>query len=402
MTIGKYDKIEKRQQSTIFSTLAGRSSYSIIGAVIIFLSSCNGDWSNATASAPTDAISQTDITNTSSLLNAIRSAREGDTLLLQPGRYDSFTLQNLSFSKPVILTSRDPKRPATLTGFKIRKVNGLTIKNVECEVVASNGMFSYSILDSQNIDLQQLDIHGSLNGDPGDDKSPIMIRGSRFIKISDSDFREVFHGISFLDSENVTISGNSFRMLRTDGIRGGGSSHLVIKGNVFTDFQPNPKDHPDGVQLWTTNTKAAARDILIEQNIMIRGSGAAIQGIFVRDTFNQFPFENLTIRNNLIVGGMYNGIGIGGSKDAIVENNIVAAFPGQKSWIRVGIAQNMILSGNRATAYVLSDAAQVVQKANGNISAVRDGGKDLLARWLEVDDNAEAVARSLRVVQAGD
>ncbi|KAA9013042.1 right-handed parallel beta-helix repeat-containing protein [Sphingobium limneticum] len=401
MIVSKNPMISKRRSGRIAAGRTGRTGLLVGGAAFMLLSSCDGSSGSATSAAAGNAsISQARITDAASLLSALKRAREGDTLLVDPGRYDMLSLQNLHFSKAVTLASRDPRDPATFTGFKMRNVSGLTIRNVECEVVASNGMFSYSILDSENIILQELNVHGSLNGNPGDDKSPIMIRGSRSITVRDSDFRELFHGISFLDSENLILSGNSFRMLRTDGIRGGGSSHLIIRGNVFTDFKPNLKDHPDGVQLWTTNTKAAARDILIEQNIMMRGDGAAIQGIFIRDTFNQFPFENLVIRSNLILGGMYNGIGIGGSKDAIVEKNVVAAFPGQKSWIRVGIAQNMVLSGNRATAYVLSDAAQVVQKSNGKVSAVRDGGKALLARWLEEDRNGAAVERALSVVLA--
>lgn len=373
----------------------GNAAWLAAAAALAMLASCDGDWATTASALANATAPQARISDTANLTKALSRARDGDVILLEPGRYTPLNIQNLKFSKTVTLASRDPSRPAVLTGIKLRNVRNLVIKQMEFDVVPAYGMFSYTIFDSENVQLQQLNVHGTLNNDPSDDKSPIMIRGSRDISVVDSDFRELFHGISFLDSSHLHFSGNSFRFLRTDGIRGGGSSHIIIRGNVFTDFQPRPKDHPDGIQLWTTNTKAAARNVLIEQNVIARGKGAAIQGIFIRDTHNQFPFEELTIRNNLVLGGMFNGIAIGGSKDAVVENNVVAAFPDQKSWIRVGIAHDMLLSGNRATAYIFSPSARVQQKSNKKIAPVRDGGSSVLSRWMAEGENRMVTSRPL-------
>lgn len=378
-----------------FAWMTGGAVLVAAGVLSAAVMIANGEGNGPFASALANSSSSPAIVDSASLIAAVARARGGETLLLEPGRYDLFTLKGIDHAKPVILASRDPRHPAVFTGFRLRNVKGLILQDLEFDVVAANGMFSYDLTGCANVELRRINVHGSMDGNPGNDKSPIMIRGSRHVTIADSDFQQLFHGISFLDSEHLIFTGNAFHDLRTDGIRGGGSSHLLIRGNVFTGFKPAPKDHPDGIQLWTTNTKAAARDIVIEGNVIIRGNGAPTQGIFIRDTFNQFPFEGLVVRNNLVIGGLFNGIGIGGSTGAVVENNMVVPFPGQKSWLRVGIAHGMRLSGNRAGAYVLFSSAQIDQKDNRQVPVVRDGGRAALADWLKKGDNARLLARPL-------
>ncbi len=336
------------------------------------------------------------ITDAASLSGAVRFARDGGRLLLEPGRYDIVTIKGKKFGKPLVVASRDPQRPAVLTGLRMSNSSGIILEDLEFNAPAEQGMFPFTIQSSSNITLRRIDVHGSLDGNPGNDVSPIMIRGSRNITVSDSDFHEVFHGISFLGGDGLTFSGNAFQLIRTDGIRGGGASNLVIRGNVFTNFRPKPKDHPDGIQLWTTNTKAAARNILIEANLVMRGAGAAAQGVFIRDTFNQFPFENLVVRNNAVLGAMYNGLGAGGVTGGAFENNVVIGFPGQKSWIRIGIANDVRLTGNRATAYVLSPSAHLQQSNNRTVAMARDNGAAALRDWLGRGDNARLLARPLK------
>src|SRR3546814_6684622 len=67
------------------------------------------------------------------------------------------------------------------------------------------------------------------------------------------------------------LSGNSFHTMRSDGVRGGGTNDVVISNNYFTDFHPVGADHPDAIQLWTTNTTESARNISITGNVFERG-----------------------------------------------------------------------------------------------------------------------------------
>ncbi len=336
------------------------------------------------------------IADATTLEAAVRLAPEGATLLLQPGRYGPVVLRNVRFGHPVTLASADPKRPAVLTGVELVNVDGLTFQDIEFDSDPAHGMYGFKITKSANITLQRMFIHGTLDGNPGNDKSPLIIRDSEHVKVADCRFQELFHGITFLNGRHFTFSGNSFRDMRTDGIRGGGASDVIVRRNVFTGFKPRPKDHPDGIQLWTTNTTAPARNILIEGNLVIRGDGVPTQGIFVRDTFNQFPFEQLTIRNNAVIGGLYNAISVGGVTGGTIERNLVAGLPGQKSWIRMGIANDVDLRDNVATTYLLSKTANVREANNRKIAMPGDGGRAVLAEWLGRGDNRRQLVGQLR------
>src|SRR3546814_20805373 len=83
-------------------------------------------------------------------------------------------------------------------------------------------------------------------------------------------------------SDLVTVSGNSFHTMRSDGVRGGGTNDVVISNNYFTDFHPVGADHPDAIQLWTTNTTESARNISITGHVFERGDGDIIQTLFLQ------------------------------------------------------------------------------------------------------------------------
>ncbi|PND70702.1 calcium-binding protein, partial [Escherichia coli] len=66
-----------------------------------------------------------------------------------------------------------------------------------------------------------------------------------------------------LDSVGVTVRGNYFHDLRSDGVRGGGVSDIVVSDNLFTNFRPAFGDHPDAIQFWTLNQPNSASAITI-------------------------------------------------------------------------------------------------------------------------------------------
>src|SRR3546814_7552838 len=74
------------------------------------------------------------------------------------------------------------------------------------------------------------------------------IRNSSNISVTESEFEDLHHAINFLDSDHVTVSGNSFHTMRSDGVRGGGTNDVVISNNYFTDFHPVGADHPDAIR----------------------------------------------------------------------------------------------------------------------------------------------------------
>jgi hypothetical protein len=183
--------------------------------------------------------------------------------------------------------------------------------------------------------------------------SAAMLRQSSGLKLSNSRFDHFVFGITLLDTQRVEISGNSLLRMKEDGIRGGGNDWLVIRRNQIANSDAHPAGHPDGIQQWTTNVHETPHDILIEDNLVRRGRGGAGQGVFVNDEAGM-PYVNLVIRNNLVVGGLFNGIAAMGVKSGAVTGNIVVPAKDQESWLRVERADGVTVSDNRAGRYVIT------------------------------------------------
>lgn len=320
------------------------------------------------------------VSTTAGLLAAVAKAKPGDSIALAPGNYSGVLLRNISFAdKPVVLKSVDPSRPAILKDLALINVSGLTLSGLELYAGPSSGMFGFKVQQSRRITLDRLVVHADRSVD-GKGISPLMIRLSENVTVQDSEFHHVWHGVTMLDCRAVEIRGNRFHDLRTDAIRGGGVSDLLVEDNVMTDFFPEEKDHPDAIQLWSTNQTAAARNIVIRGNQVIRGKGKPAQGVFIRDTFDKLPFENVEISNNIIVGGLFNGIAIRGVKGAVIRGNQVIGFPDQKSWIRVDNGTQVFMQENSAQQYVLQNSS-VRQKDNRTSAPARDGGLQAVNLW---------------------
>lgn len=96
------------------------------------------------------------------------------------------------------------------------------------------------------------------------------------------------------------------------GVRGGGTSHIRVIDNSFTDFFPKPGDHPDAIQFWGDKDQASATgekvikvatDILIGGNVGVRGRGGIFQGAYLRDALGP-GFRNVRIVDNTFLGSM--------------------------------------------------------------------------------------------------
>lgn len=330
------------------------------------------------------------VSTTSQLVAALKNAKDGDVIALNSGNYSSVRLDNFDFKNGVTITSVNPDKPAVLTDLLVQNSGGLTFSHLEFAAGANANMFGFQFRGTHDITLDNLDVHASA-GSGGYDVSPLMIRNSTDVEITNSDFHHSWHGITMLDNKGVTIANNEFYDLRTDGIRGGGVSDLVVSGNVFTDFHAKSGDHPDAIQLWSTNQTEAAKNITITDNLVVRGDGDPVQGIFIRDTFGKLPFENVTISENLIVGGIYNGIAVNGAKNLTINQNEVVSFADQDSWIRVDNSTKTTVTGNKSDAIVYQNTTP---KASGNVTtaAVSDFGLAAISTWL---NGQGAVAASL-------
>lgn len=328
------------------------------------------------------------------LARAIAELRGGEQVVLAPGRYRMLAIARRQFDTPVTFRSADPARPAIIERLTVQDAAGIVFRQLEF-IADPKQSGTHNVVNSAGIRFERLYVHGSLDDNPGNDAAPFLLRNSRDIVVANSQFRELKNGIGFLGGERLRFTGNRFVRMRSDGVLGGGASHVRVDGNVFASFSPAPGDHPDGIQFWTANTTRPVRDIRIEGNLVHRGRGDLIQGIFVRDT-QALPFEQVVIRNNLLVGTMWHAISVDGVRGAELRGNEVVPFSDQRAWIRVKSGRDVRIEGNRSPE-ILSEASRAVTLAgNRKTAAVRDRGAGAVRAWLagrDRDGRLSAAAR---------
>ena len=315
------------------------------------------------------------------LTAALNSAKAGDTILLEAGNYSNVQIKNLVFDGTVTIASKDPGNPATFTGLVVTGSENLSFQNLHMDFSSPWTVWNAQIVNSKNIELNNLDFHGSLNNNPADDQNALLIRNSEGVKITGSEFQEFSHAVSMMGGSGVRIEGNSFHDLRSDGVMGAGTSNVQIVDNVFTDFYPSDGDHPDAIQFLTRGTTEKAHDILVSGNLITRGEGGVIQGVFVTDQIG-IGYERVTITDNVVTGGMYNGIMVALANNVVIDGNVVASYSDQKSWIRVVDSTNAQLSNNQAGSYVLQNNTNLTQSGDIVLSALTDEQVANLKTWL--------------------
>jgi hypothetical protein len=325
------------------------------------------------------------------LSDALANSSGVTEIKLRSGRYGDLIIAKRS--APISIESIDPLHPASLTGVTIGGAHDVTLKNLAVERRVGEPLRAQLVMirRSGKVVLDSMRIAASAEVDGGREYG-VMIRDSEDIGIGGSRIGGMRYGIGMLNSRRIQIRDNEFRDLQTDGVRGGGVDDLVIANNVFGRFRPKPREHPDGIQLWSTNQKTPAKRIAIRNNLIVRDGGGITQGIFVRDTERQLPFEGLDIRGNMTIGTMYNGIAILGAVSAIVSDNDVIAFPDQKAWIRLQGVNGGELIKNRAPQFVQSENSGISASGNQTTLPSADQLASRIRQWLETHPDMAARA----------
>jgi Ca2+-binding RTX toxin-like protein len=312
------------------------------------------------------------VASTAALINALKSARNGDVIKLEAGTYSGVVLRDLKLDN-VTIQSKDAAKPAVFTDLLVRNASGLDFSNIEFRVDPNKLGFQFQVVGSSDINFDRLNVHGTLDGNPADDKSGLIIRESRHVSVTNSEFQQLDNALSHLNSEYLHFSGNRFHDIRTDGVRGGGSSNVKVVNNHFTDFYPAPGDHPDAIQFWTGGTTASAVNIEVSGNIIVRGSGGPVQGIFFRDQGDSLPYQNVSITGNSVTGGMWNGIMVDGGRNITIADNRVFSLPDMKSYIRVENVDLAVVANNSALHYLYINSSRVTELNNEKNTFVQDG-----------------------------
>jgi Ca2+-binding RTX toxin-like protein len=318
--------------------------------------------------------------------SATADRRAGDTIQLAPGGYGVVWIDGARIAGgEVVITSADPNAPAVIEFLNVRNAQGLTFRQVEIGMEAGGGQ-GVRISSSSDIRLDDLDIHGVLDGDPSYDGTGVLVENSTNVTVAGSDFHDLTSGIGHSNTHGLTISDNDFRLLRMDGIAGSESSDMRVSGNYFTDFFPLVGDHADAIQFWQTS-QTVTTNITVNDNVIVRGAGAKIQGIFM--TASTVGYRDMVISGNAVVGGMYHGITVAKVTNLDITDNLVVGYDDLISWILVQDSDDVLVANNQATAITVTgpgtNNTNLVQFGNVIVAQPQIGDLSLLASWTLLD-----------------
>lgn len=326
-------------------------------------------------------MSEFNVATTADLLAAAKVAVAGDTIKLASGTYSGVNLKYINPTGMVTITSADPTRPAVFTDMTVNTSSNITVANVVMQVQpTSTAYYDFQVLNASNVNLSNIVFNGT-GMTPLVDTTGLNVRNSTGVTVSDSEFKNLVYGVSFLNNTNISVTNSTFHDIRTDGIRGGGNSQVYYGYNFFTNFHPLPEEHADAIQVWTTNTTAPVSDISIVGNVYVRGdTGTTVHGIFIRDG-NGLPYQNVTVQDNLILGANFNGLTLDGVASGTVSGNSVIGFSDAESWVRtLNNTSTLKIINNLATKYV-TQFDELVD--NSVTQSVQDGGLATLQSWSQ-------------------
>ena len=261
---------------------------------------------------PPDPEATFTVSNSSQLLNALQTAVGGDTIAVEPGNYGGLSITQ-TYSSEVIVFADDPENRPVFTSITLTNCSNLTFDGMRDEGAAG----------------YQLRIAGGSN---------ITYKNGTIISTNVGGKATYASGVTNLTYENNIIGGgeDAFHLVAMTTLN-------VINNTHTGNFTFNPGDHLDFLQI-----RLGASNVHIRGNVFIVGNAPNVQGIF----FDDGPYVNMLVEQNIIYTGMLNGIkyGGGGSESGnTYRNNTVVNAPGLVH-TQTSIIASGTITGNIATA----------------------------------------------------
>ncbi len=308
---------------------------------------------------------------TAAFQSALAQAKAGDTILLASGTYSGIFISNVNFTGgTVTIASQNNSNQAVLNQFEMISSSGLSFSHVTLSAAGSDPNYAFKAYQCSNLSYDSVTIHGDPTAAVGVNPTGFLFEGCSNVSVTNSAFSYLYNGIVFQDDSNINVSGSNFQYMSADGMDCPGCSYANITDNTFTNFTTVSGQHPDCIQFWMTSEETAVpHDINISGNSYVRGNGNPSQGIFISDDVNGSLYSNLSVTNNTILGGLYNGLMVvyGGSNVNVSGNDIVG-YSDQTSWIRVELSNGPALSNNIAQQYVFANNTNLTE-ANDTTTA---------------------------------
>ena len=126
--------------------------------------------------------------------------------------------------------------------------------------------------------------------------------------VSNSDFRDLGYGATFMNSSGVKVIDNYATDLTYDAFRFAGVTNVTISGNTYQErgSKPGP-NHKDFIQFWTEGAGPSSH-ITITNNKFYSTDGST-HGIFMNGAnYNGGTFKDVYIANNYFKSSHTHGI----------------------------------------------------------------------------------------------
>lgn len=311
------------------------------------------------AVTPAEATRTYNVSSRPGLVDAIARAAAGDRIILASGNYGAIDIRGRVFATDVTIQSANDSQLALIETITISASAHLAFKSLVIGRALKAGEADYSrmvsVRSSKNLKFDNINFHGSLDNNPGNDGYGLVFNGGRNLEISNSSFTEFNRAVQVGSATDIVVKNTRFFGLRSDGLNFADVQRVVIDHNIFRDFTVGVGDHPDAIQFWTLGTTRPSTDIVITNNQVFQGRGAGTQGIFLTDQVGTLPYQNVRIENNLLyVYDGYNGIMVGNGRNVeIIGNSVLSeSRDNQKYWIRLDRVEGVTLRNNIADSFV--------------------------------------------------
>lgn len=279
------------------------------------------------------------VSSAAGLLSALAAATGGETIQLAPGNYGDLVVRDKQFAQDV-----------TLTGGIFSSVALVSTSHIHFDRTAV--LFAPSMSSTSNSPGVRIDrssdiafTNSTVTGGPSVNGVPyestaldatgnviglpvgkgITITSSTNVMIANNDVSKFDKGIVFAVSDVVSVVGNQVHDLRTSGILGSGGAGLVITGNHVWNSNPwsygGAGDHGDRIIVWTD--KIPVTGLVISDNLLEQGTGAALLGIYLDDNGKGLGFKDVTISGNTLRDGQGQGVLLENVSGAIERNALV-------------------------------------------------------------------------------
>ena len=288
------------------------------------------------------AFSNSTITVNSSadLVAAVKALSKGDggTVLVDAngGPYN-VAIQNLGREgAPVLIKPLDDDTKPHFEQFDVFESSFLTLTGMyfnSDEIADTRPSWKYDINVRLTNDIaivgntmeSRADGFLDYSGDVTVGEHAAILRDSENITFSHNTIENYNVGVAYLELVGLTMVGNDVSGIQGDGFRGGGIQNVLMADNHMHDFYGSVQtiNHSDMIQIWGNAVDTVTRNVVIRDNVLDAGNGAATQGILIlNEHFDRTGYyDNIEIYNNVIHNGLQQGIGVDHVKELSVYNN---------------------------------------------------------------------------------